>query len=209
MIMLFISLCFCTACSDDQTVRQFPMQEIKGRDYEGKRFDVYRVRVPPSWVRRDALPDQSLSDTTQPLCEFLISGTSDSIRITLHNFPTDRLTESIPPTAQVFRWQRQFEELIPEESTITPQAFSGYNGLKFKGVGRLNKKDSMMLGWALQISQEHYQALTRSNTPLFREMRGDITIKAVGPKELMEQKEEEIHTFARSFELIEEIPSRS
>lgn len=202
-----------SACSDSSpTISSIPMQEMKGRDYNGKRFDVYRARAPLNWIRKDTLAEESLTDTKKSICEFFIHDNGEVIRITLHNFPSNTLDERIPPTAQVARWQRQFELLLPEESGITPQAFSGYQGLKFQGVGTLDQTDSMMLGWSLQLGKEHYQALTHPKNPadndLYREMRADVTIKATGPKELMESHEEEIIAFARSFELIKEIPLR-
>lgn len=209
-LFIVFSFLLCS-CSDNNQKTLIPMQEIKGRDYNGSRFGVYRARVPPAWIRKDSLPEESLIETTKPIGEFLISNNHEIIRITIHNFQTDNLDQRIPPAAQIARWQRQFEVLIAEESSILPQAFSGYSGLKFKGVGILNKNDSMVLGWSLQLNKEHYRTLSQSSEdkPLFREMRADITIKAVGPKEFMEANEEEIVRFARSFELIQEIPSRS
>lgn len=191
---------------------QHPMQEIKGRDYQSKRFNVYRARIPLNWIRKDSLAEESITDTTKSICEFFITGNNGFIRIAIHNFPSDALEERIPTSAQIARWERQFEQLLPEESSILSQAFNGYSGLKFKGVGYLEQKDTMMLGWSLQIGREHYQMLSHPRNPanyeLFREMRADVTIKATGPKELMEEYEEIIVEFARSFELIKEIPSR-
>lgn len=209
---LFLSLCF-FSCAEN-TPKPSPldsMQEIKGRDYTGSRFDVYRARVPIDWIRKDPLPEESLTDTTKSLCEFLILTPNGTIRIAIHNFPSDHIEQRIPQAAQIARWQRQLEVLIPSQSGTVPQAFSGYSGLKFKGVGLLDSKDSIVLGWSLQLGQDHYKRLLNppdpSKTALYREMRADITIKAVGPKQPMEVHEEEIDHFARSFELIEEIPS--
>lgn len=189
------------------------MQEIKGRDYEGTRFPVYRVRVPTSWVRKDSLPNESLKDTTKPICEFLILNGPETIRIAIHNFTSENMDHRIPPAAQIARWQHQFDFLSPSESHTSQQAFSGFTGLKFKGVGSLNHVATMMLGWSLQMGNEHYRMLRyprkATDTNVYQEMRADVTIKAVGPVSFMEEKEEEITHFARSFELIEEIPSRS
>jgi hypothetical protein len=67
-----------------------------------------------------------------------------------------------------------------------------------------------MIGWSLQLDKEHYRTLApptpASQENLYREMRADVTLKATGPKETMEKHEEGIINFARSFELIEEIP---
>lgn len=186
------------------------MQEIQGRDYDGKRFEVYRVRVSPDWIRRDPLPNESLSDTTKALCEFLIKDEGGIIRIAIHNFPSESIDQRIPPAAQVARWRQQFEKLLPSDSYTAPQAFSGYSGLLFKGVGTLNGQEMAVLGWSLQIAPEHYRSLSYAPKPemqpLYREMRADMTIKATGPKTVMQLHEDEISRFARSFELIEEIP---
>ena len=214
ILTICLGLLFCS-CADQSPVNLIPMQEIKGRDYDGKRFNVYRIRAPLSWIRRDALPEESLLDTKKSICEFLITENDEIIRIAIHNFPSEEIEQRIPPNAQIARWQRQFEILQPEGTVTIPQAFSGYNGLKFKGTGKINKanSESIMLGWALQLDKEHYRMLSHPSTPaennLYREMRADVTIKATGPKELMEMHEEEINHFARSFELIEEIPSRT
>lgn len=200
-----------TACAEAPTPLN-PMQEMQGRDYQGTRFYVYRARVPQDWIRKDSLKEESLTDTKKSICEFFINTDEGIIRIAIHNFPSDAIEERIPPIAQTARWQRQFEQLQAEESSTLQQAFNGYAGLKFKGIGIIDQKETMMLGWSLQIGKEHYQMLSHSKNPadhdLYREMRADITIKATGPKELMENHEEEIIAFARSFELIREIPSR-
>ncbi|MEI8124314.1 MAG: hypothetical protein WCG42_01000 [Parachlamydiaceae bacterium] len=194
-------------CSSPSQQTATVEQEIKGRDYEGKRFAVYRVRVPQEWIRRDPLPNESLHDTTKAICEFIIKEDSGIIRIAIHNFASETIDQRIPPSAQIARWQGQFESLSPLESSSTPQSFSGYSGLFFKGVGVLKGEEVMVLGWSLQIAPEHYRMLSRYETKeLNKEMRADVTIKAVGLKELMEIHQEEIDLFAHSFELIEEIP---
>lgn len=192
-------------------MKLIPMQEIKGRDYDGKRFNVYQARIPNHWIRKDSFPEESLIDTKKSICELLIQAADGTvIRIAVHNFPSESIEQRIPPSAQVARWQGQFDILLPEESSIIPQAFSGYSGLKFIGRGQINNEDQIMMGWSLQLNKEHYRALAppvpQSKENLYREMRADVTIKATGRTEAMQQHEEEIISFARSFELIEEIP---
>jgi len=182
------------------------MDVIQGRDNDGPRLPVYRMRVPDSWIRRDPLPGESLIDTTKSLCDFLIYEDDGIIRIFIHNFPTKTIEERIPPSAQVARWQRQFESLVPHESHINPQAFSGYSGLLFTGVGILNNEETMVLAWALQIAPEHCRTLSNPDSYLNKQMRSDVTIKAMGPVTLMKKHKQAIETVARSFELIEEIP---
>jgi len=210
---LIFCLCLLTACGE-APIPSVPSsrQLISGRNYGERRFPVYQVSVPLGWVRRDSLPEENLSDTTKPIVEFLIPGETGHIRISIHNFPSDTIEQRIPPAAQVARWQRQLEGLDPSESHSIPQAFGGFSGLGFRGVGKLNQVDTMVLGWALQIGDPHYRMLSSPSTGnpyQHREMRADVTIKVVGPKSFMESKEEEITAFARSFELIEEIPLRS
>jgi hypothetical protein len=211
-LFLFLTLILLCGCSEAPPPSH-PMQEIKGRDYHGARFYVYRARVPLNWIRKDPLAEESLTDTTKSLCEFFIPGNEGFIRIAIHNFPSNTLDERIPPMAQIARWQRQFDPLQAEESSTLPQAFNGYIGLKFKGIGLMDGTNTMMLAWSLQLGKEHFQMLSNPKNPAdhnnFREMRADVTIKATGPKSLMEDHEEEIIAFARSFELIKEIPSRS
>lgn len=214
-ITLITCLCLLSSCADSSPSSvpssTSSTQIISGRNYGERRFPVYRVRVPNGWVRRDILPEEPLTDTTKPIVEFLIPGGTEHIRISIHNFPSDTIEQRIPPSGQVARWQRQLHELVATESHTMPQAFGGFVGLAYRGVGKLNQVDMMILGWTLQIGDVHYRMLSSSsqNSNLYREMRADVTIKAVGPKNLMESMEEDILAFARSFELIEEIPSRS
>jgi len=189
------------------------VQEIKGRDYNGERFAIYRARVPNHWIRHDPLPNESLTDTTKAICEFVINEEDQIIRIAIHNFSSDSIDQRIPAMAQVTRWQRQFQSLSPTDTSIIPQVFNGYNGLLFKGIGRLNDQETLVMGWILQIAPVHYRVFSQSPNeqvnPHFRESRADVTIKAVGPKEFMEEHSDEIINFANSFELIEEIPTHS
>jgi hypothetical protein len=193
----------CTSQEEKTTLSS--MDVIQGRDNDGPRFAVYRIRVPDAWIRRDPLPNESLIDTTKSLCDYIIRDEDGTIRIFIHNFPTQTMEERIPPAAQVARWQRQFDSLIPHASNVVPQAFSGYSGLLFTGVGTLKNEPTMVMGWALQIASEHYRTLSHPDNPLNKQMRADVTIKAVGPVSLMEKYQGEIKAFARSFELIEEI----
>lgn len=184
------------------------MHEINGRDHE----PIYRIRAPNEWIWRSPLKEESLSDTTKALAEFIINDPEGIVRITIHNFPSDTLEERIAPTLQIARWQRQFDSQEVITAYTTPQAFSGYTGLLFRGSGILKENDSMVLGWSLQLAEEHYRTLlntfSKETGLVYRQMRGDVTIKSVGPRSVMEKYESEITAMARSFELIEEIPQR-
>lgn len=207
-LVICLGLCSCASAPEQET--STTTQEIKGRDFTGRRFAVYRARVPETWIRRDPLPNESLNDTTKALCEYIIKEKNGIIRISIHNFPTDTIDQRIAPAAQVARWQRQFTSLSPTDYSITPQTFNGYTGLYFKGEGKLHNSQSMMLGWSLVLAPEHYRMLSHGSNDeenkKYREMRADVTIKAIGPISMMEHHEGDISRFARSFELIEEIP---
>jgi hypothetical protein len=210
-------LIFLAACSSESPLQSpsFFWQEISGRDdaKNPARDPIYRAKAHVDWIRRDPLPKESICDTTKPLCEFLIKEGEEIIRITIHNFPTSRIEERIPPNAQIARWKRQLEQQNPTDADVIPQAYSGYAGLLFIGEGALQGKPVKMLGWSMQLAQEHYQTLSSSRTPdeerLHRQMRADFTIKALGPKHLMEKHQHDITAFAHSFELIQEIATRS
>ncbi len=207
----FLWLISCSSGAPSTDAPQAQMEEIKGRDLDGPRQAVYRLRVPNDWIRRDPLPDESLIDTTKFLCEFLIRDQSETVRIAIHNFPTNTLEQRIPPAAQIARWQRQFDPLYTNLSSTQPQSFSGYSGLLFTGVGLINGVETIVLGWSLLLGQEHYRTLsntaTQSNAALYKQMRADVSIKATGPRALVEKHQAAIVSFARSFELIDEIPS--
>lgn len=202
MLYFLLIAAIVTSCQSepDTENRAFSWQEICGREGHSP---IYRVKVPEGWKRRD--PQGSLADTMKPICEFLID---DAIRITIHNFPSERIEERISPQAQVMRWKKQFDVLDPLHTSVGGQSFSGFSGLCFKGRGQMEGKPLQMLGWSMQIAPEHYLILSEPSIKC-RQMRADFTIKALGPKSLMQKHENEILQFAQSFELIEEIPSRT
>lgn len=189
------------------------LQTIAGRNEGEGRHPIYRAQAPISWIRHDSLSEDTLTDTTKPLCEFVIMEKDDILRIAIHNFPTDQISERIPPEAQVARWQRQFESLDKIHSLTIPQSFSGYSGLLFIGEGKMHEQNVAVLGWSLQLAPEHYRNLQQNATHksifLYRQMRSDVTIKAIGPVHLVQKHKQAIIDFARTFELIKEIPSRA
>ncbi len=54
----------------------------------------------------------------------------------------------------------------------------------------------------MQLSPIHFRNLAHSN----RQLRSDYTIKATGAPDSIDRHREDIEQFARSFELIEELP---
>ncbi len=184
LLLLIILLCGCSSPEESHASRY---QELRGRNFDS----IYRIKVPHTWSRND--PKSPPTDTTLAICEFNI----DEIRITIHNFPSYEINDRIPPGLQIARWRQQ---IVPTAEYITPQSFSGYAGFLFEAS---NEKNGVM-GWIMQLGTEQYSRLTLPDVP--QEWRSDITIKAQGPKELIQKHRLEIISFARSFELIHEIP---
>jgi hypothetical protein len=201
-IILSFLLCTLTGCSSEQTFT--PWKEIQGRNGQL----IYRARIPAHW---DCIltPIDQLKDTMKPLCTF----TSGGVSITIHNFPNDKIENRIPPKAQVARWKGQFQDLNSSNSFTMPESHAGFSGYYFEGVGLIGGEKKMVLAWAMQIATDHYHFLTYPSTKEevnnFPQMRADYTIKAIGMVDAIEKNKDDIITFARSFELIQDIPSRS
>lgn len=226
LLTLLLTLSGCnTSNSTPESQTTTSYQTISARD-DGlqnisnaiSRPTIYRAKIPSHWMRKDPDPNQSNSDTTQSICEFSIVEQNDqTIRITLHNFPSAIQEDRIPALAQIARWKRQFSTLHPSSILITPQSFAGYAGQLFEGTGLQNNEEISIMAWTMQLAQEHYSMLMlkiqMAQTPAEKrkmaQMKSDFTIKALGPKNLMEKHRRAIIAFARSFELIEEIPSSS
>ncbi|MBA3817040.1 MAG: hypothetical protein H0X29_11090 [Parachlamydiaceae bacterium] len=212
VIALTSILCACHTKSNIIKKEPTELQVIAGRNEGEGRQPVYRMQTPLSWIRHDPLPSETLLDTTKALCEFIILENSDVIRISIHNFPSMQIDDRIPPQAQVARWERQFNPLDKINSKTIQQSFSGYSGLLFSGEGQIDEKQVAMLAWSLVLAPEHYrmlqQAPSHKTVSLYKQMRSDVTIKAVGTIELMRKHQPAIYSFARTFELIREIPTR-
>lgn len=200
LFLLLITLVSCSTSPKEDIV----LHSICGRD--AAHTLIYRIKAPAAWEHHPPSSDESLTDTTKALCEFMID---KQIRITIHNFPSESLEKRIPPEAQISRWRRQFSFLDPNATVISLQAYSGFKGLLFEGSGMLNGSKQTMMGWSMQLAPVHYRALTHLNLLNLDQLRSDITIKAVGPSEIMEQYRDQIIRFARSFELIEAIPTKT
>lgn len=213
-----VALCLCgllillllMGCSSKETPSiGYTWVDIAGRgDGTPSRNLIYRVKMPNGWKFSSPPLSESLADTTLPLCEFHIEENEKVIRFTIHNFPTNRIEERIPPQAQIHRWKQQIEDLDTASVVTIPQAYNGFVGALFEGAGKIHGESILMLGWGLQIGHEHYRNLSWPAHPIYQQMRADITIKAVGPLDLMSEHRDEIIAFARSFELIHEIPTR-
>lgn len=199
---IFLALLLLCASCNSSGGESLVSHKICGRD--AAHPWIYRIKAPSSW--EPGIIDDSLADTTKEICAFTIDG---EIKITIHNFPSESLEQRIPPAAQISRWKRQFTHLDLPSLTTIPQTFSGFVGFLFEAKGSLNGKEQAVLGWSMQLAPQHYRMLTALAPAHLQDLRSDVTIKVVGPQELVEQHREEIVRFARSFELIEAIPSKT
>ncbi len=190
-LLIFI---ICSACSSPEETKATHYQYVTGRN----QLAIYRINAPKEWKKID--PDSPPSDTKLPLCEFHIEEPDGSIRITLHNFPSQTIDDRIPPGSQIARWKRQFSFI---DENITPQSFSGYVGFLFEG----DDGNTAVMGWIVQLGAEQYSRLSLPDFP--PELRSDVTIKAQGPTHLIQKHRQKIISFARSFELLQEIPNAS
>lgn len=208
-LFTLLLLLFTSCSSSDNLKSPIPTQIISGRD-DGippyTRHPIYQAKIPSSWQIIYPQDDESLHNTIKPLCELIINDLDGQIKITIHNFPADTLQQRIPPEAQISRWKKQFSLLDPTTLHTNPQSFNGFSGFVFTASGILKDQSQTMLAWIMQIAPEHFQNLTDSHLPESKQMQSDFTIKAMGPPELMDRYQESIISFAKSFELIKEVP---
>ncbi len=207
-----LMLVLTAACSNQNNKTSLVQwQTICGRDSGNlQRAPLYRAKVPITWIRQDPSLLESNEDTTKPICKFKIHESSQVITVTIHNFPSDHIQQRIPPLAQIHRWKKQFDSLEPGTIIVTPQAYSGFVGLVLEGTGLLKGKRTSILAWAMQLAPEHYQNLLilspHEKNDAVQQKLADFSIKAAGPADLMQRHKQSMLTFARSFELIEELP---
>ncbi len=215
---LLIYLTFLTlfACTQDKKISSTArILQIKGRPLHANgltsdRNPIYQAVIPENWRIDKQSLEQLNFDTKLPLVEIHIVDNQEIIRITVHNFPTESIDERIPPLAQIQRWKEQFTTTDPLSETITPQAFSGFIGYLFEIRGEQKGERISLLAYSLQICREHYRTLSSPYFPLSfeetQQMRSDVTIKAMGKDFMIEKHKQDIIRFARSFELIHDIP---
>lgn len=129
---------------------------------------------------------------------------TNTIRLTIHNFPYTSLNQRVPLEAQLNRWKQQFELL--DSASVTQQSFAGFMGFHLYAEGVIKEENTCVSAWTLQLGPEHQKSLAK-NTERNMQIRSDVTIKAIGSKELMERKQSEIYALARSFELLDPLPN--
>lgn len=180
--------------------------QIQGRD-EGHceegiypRKVLYRARIPHSWQKIEEELSLSVFDTRLPIAVFTIPDDDGELYLHVHSFPFRG--KKIPPQAQVERWQRQWREASPARVGIRSYAHAGFVGLCFEAENK--RKGEKVLAWAMQLAARHDHSLSFWKGT--EELRGDYTIKVEGKSSAIARHEKEIHLFARSFELIVDLP---
>lgn len=205
--ILFLILLFACSSPEDNSSHR---ETISGRD-NGKtliRNPLYQVKVPNGWIRVDSDEKESIQDTTKPLATFFIEDQKNKIKVTVHNFPVDSMEERIPPMAQISRWKKQFSQLIPSSESITSHATGGFSGLLYEASGKIEGNPTSLMGFSMQIAPEYFkqpQYEDELEEEQKRQMKGDYTIKVLGPPEMIEFYRHEIITFANSFGLLREL----
>ena len=217
--LLYISLAsinlLFSCSSENNNSTQIPAwQVMTGRDWGGdhtQRATIYRARVPNTWLREDPDDESSIQDSTLANCTFSIPSEDQNILITVHSFPYEKIEDRVPPNAQIARWKRQFET-VHDPVVMHAQSHGGFSGLYLEISGEMKHAPTTVLAWAMQLAPEHYRNLMRAGlytneVELWQQKASDYTIKAVGAPESILAYKEEIEQFARSFELIDAIPT--
>lgn len=205
------SLIFLFGCSNasNHSIEQ-NLQTINAREEvaDEPRLPLYRALAPSSWACHQPNPNDSLLDTTKPVCEFFIPEGKEKLRLTIHTFPVNEVQSRIPPFAQITRWKTQFEELDPLATQVTPQSQGGFVGLLLEAEGIYQGQLQKMLGWSMQLAPEYDRQLQNKSSLLKNRLRrADYTIKIVGPAFLINKHRKALLNFANSFELIDELPT--
>lgn len=163
---------------------------------------LYRALVPSHWIRQDPSTDAFIVDTTQPICRFMIYEDGQTVSISIHTFPN-----RIPPQAQISRWKQQFEELDPLKTKVVSDSHGGFSGFYFEGEGRVQGRDTKVIGWSMQLAPLYDRLLSSSGDPIDLLKRADYTIKVDGSPKLLNKYHSELLNFAQSFEFIDELPN--
>lgn len=196
-----------TSSQNTPVTFSYNWQTIKSRD-DGtptSRFPLYTAKVPSDWIRKDPSPTDSIEDTMKPLTEFLIKENNETVRITIHNFPEQR----IPPTAQIQRWKNQFIDLDPSKTHTTEESHNGFVGLRIETEGMYNQNPTKLIGWAMQLAPEYYDYLSNEDKSFIEKQElADYTIKAIGSPILIDKHRDAILNFGQSFGLIQELPQQ-
>lgn len=174
----------------------------RGDGSSSGRTPLYQISLPSGW--EEIQEKQSISDTTVPIFKCFYEEDGCRIQLTIHNFPLQVGAFKIPPEAQVERWKNQFAQL--SFSHASPQSFAGFIGLQLYAEGVIAQEETAVLAWAMKIAPENERSLSFFSEKYPAEMGCDVTIKATGPKKIIEEHAQEIASIARSFELLPAFP---
>ncbi len=209
--LLLLIITILSGCNHNEVPTSQRWQEFCCRDTGDPKMRVplYRGKVPSHWQRKDPAETESIADTTKPIAEFRIGNHEEEhVYLTLFTFPVETYTQRIPPSAQLERWKRQFDEFDSTSLSIEPYAHGGYVGLSIYAKGTINQQERSLLGFSMQLASIHWFTLQNYQEHPLKQMSADYTIKATGSPSAIQKWKEEIKLFANSFELIEEIPIR-
>ena len=151
-----------------------------------------------------------VSDSTLANRSFLIQENGEELKITIHSFPYENFKDRIPPPAQIARWKRQIRTRAGSPVIVEPKSHGGFSGLYLEMDGEMEGQGVKVLAWAMQLAPEHYRTLVYQEDRDWNDriqLASDYTIKVTGSPGLVEKYKQELKDFARSLELIEEIPS--
>ncbi|MBA3603423.1 MAG: hypothetical protein H0W50_07235 [Parachlamydiaceae bacterium] len=176
------------------------------------RTPLYRAITPINWQRKNPSVTESIADSTKPVSEFYIGQhDQEKVSLTVFTFPVENYEQRVPPSAQLKRWKRQFEEFNPTSLVVTPCAHGGFTGFSICVKGLMNGQETSLLGFSMQLAPVHWFSLQQNKENIslkHSQTTADYTIKALGTPSAILKWKDEIYLFANSFELIEEIPVR-
>lgn len=185
-LTVFLLLITCSCSSEKKGAS--PSKEIASRDG----VITYVCDPLPLW---EEIPStNSLADSTLPIASWKID---NELVVAIHNFPGS----SIPPQAQIARWEKQLKNADPTSVVIEPAAWGGFEGLK---LFVQDTQDQSIMAWSMVLPVFHRYAL--SGVPREEHYTADWTIKVTGSTALMQEHEDSINAFAHSFRLKKDIP---
>lgn len=139
----------------------------------------------------------NITDTKNCIEHFMIG----SISITIHNFLYGLDNQKPRPMDQIERWLNQYPLIKNGYYEISCIKINGFCGYKLEGS---SGKESI-IAVALELDKGLITKIINSLQNI--ESIADITIKAIGSKEEMNQFRDDIISMIEHFQLIEEIPS--
>ncbi|MBS4166530.1 MULTISPECIES: hypothetical protein [unclassified Neochlamydia] len=209
IILLTWISCSCSTQDSSNATLKYVEIAARGEEASESKPIIYRLKVDANWIQHHPSPLDPRADTRQAIIEFYIVHQDEKVSITIHNFPSDNIYQRPSPFTYISRWKKQLHPLDPETVSLTSQAFGGYCGFWFEATGEIKGSQTTMFAWILQLAPEHYHHLVAPGSPYllkkYRQMRSDVTIKAIGPPFLMQRYRQSIIAFARSFHLIEDL----